>query len=224
TLGLAAGHPLDSADHAGGVASLARAYPPARVLSGEPHKLDRNARYCAAGKHWRWDGVDFRFVHPDRDDGFVANNASCVLRIDAPGGSILLPGDIEATAERALLARGAPVAADVVVAPHHGSETSSTHELVRRVSPEWVLYSVGWANQWDLPHAPVMQRWRPAGYARTDCGGALHLRVTPRGGVGAPRALREQRRRFWHAGCDGVGNSGTMQAVSRPGPARPTEE
>ncbi len=211
-------------DHAGGLDSVAAVYPPQRVLSGEPHRLDRPSRFCAAGDAWTWDGVRFRFVHPTRSDGFVGNNASCVLRISSAGGTALLTGDIETPAERALVERGGPVDADVVVAPHHGSATSSTPALVERVDPTWVLYSVGWSNQWAMPADAVVGRWRPAGFARTDCGGALHLRLRPRSGVAAPQAYRERRRRFWHAGCDGAGTSGTMQAVSRPGAAAQTGE
>jgi len=206
-------------DHAGGLASIAAVYPPERVYSGEPHRLAGESRFCAAGEGWRWDGVRFRFLHPARSDGFVDNNASCVLRITGAGGTALLTGDIEAPAERALVAREASVAADVVVAPHHGSATSSTPALVERVDPDWVLYSVGRSNQWAMPDPAVVERWRPAGFARTDCGGALHVRMRPRAGVATPQAYRERRRRFWHAGCDRAGTSGTMQAVSRPGPA-----
>ncbi len=211
-------------DHAGGLDSVTAAYPPERVFTGEPHRLDGAGRFCAAGHEWRWDGVRFRFVHPTRSDGFVDNNASCVLHIEAAGGNALLTGDIEAPAERALVARDAGIGADVVVAPHHGSASSSTPALVERVDPDWVLYSVGWANQWGMPHASVVERWRPAGLARTDCGGALHVRLDPRTGVAAPRAHREHRRHFWHAGCDRAGSSGTMQAVLRPGVAAHTGE
>ncbi|MDZ7748603.1 MAG: MBL fold metallo-hydrolase [Halofilum sp. (in: g-proteobacteria)] len=202
-------------DHAGGTAAVRRAFPPARLWAGEPRALGRDARLCRAGTAWRWDGVDFRFLHPDPDAGLLGNDASCVLRIDAPGGRILLPGDIERAGERRLLARGAALAADVVVAPHHGSATSSTPAFVARVAPRWVIYAVGHGNRWGFPDPAIMARWRPAGFARTDCAGALHLRIEPGSGVRPPRPWREQRRRFWHAGCGADGKSGNMRAVSR---------
>lgn len=188
-------------DHAGGTEAVRRAYPPAAYWSSVPHRLDGDPGYCARGSEWHWDGVRFRFLHPDRDGAWLGNDGSCVLRIDAPGGSILLPGDIEEPAERALVQRNADLAADVVVAPHHGSASSSTPALVRAVAPEWVLYPVGYRNRWDFPSDEVMARWRPAGLARTDCGGALHVVVRPEHGVASPIAWRERYRRFWHADC-----------------------
>ncbi len=206
-------------DHAGGLDSVRRAYPDARVWSGEPYALDVDAQFCARGHGWHWDGVDFRFLHPGPDRGFVGNNASCVLRIEGEGGSLLLPGDIEAAAERVLRQSAQRLNATVIVAPHHGSDSSSTPRFVERVDPRWVLYPVGFDNQWDFPHGTVVERWRPAGWARTDCGGALHLRIDATDGPQVPVAYRQAHRRFWHAGCVVASDSGTMPAVSRPGTA-----
>lgn len=203
-------------DHAGGAAAVRRLMRPRRVWTGEPRALAAGAAFCSRGREWQWDGVRFRFLHPGRDELWQDNDASCVLRIDGPGGSLLLPGDIEAGAERHLVGRGAALAADVVVAPHHGSSTSSTRPFVRAVSPRWVLYSVGHRNRWDFPHSVVMARWQPAGFARTDCGGALHQEFRPATGVSAPSAWRLQRRRPWHAGCAVTGKSGNMRAVRMP--------
>ncbi len=205
----------EHSDHAGGAPAVRRAYPPQRLWSSAPHRLGDPARFCARGVAWQWDGVRFRFLHPDRDGAWLANDASCVLSIDAPGGRILLPGDIEAAAERALLGREGAIDADVVVAPHHGSASSSTPALVEALAPEWVLYSVGYRNRWGFPDTEVLERWRPAGLARTDCGGALHLALRP-GEPLRPEPWRERYQRFWHAGCDLAEKSGTMRAVVGP--------
>jgi len=207
-------------DHAGGVRAVRGAYPPGRLWSSVPQRFGEEARFCAAGTRWHWDGVGFSFVHPGRDGGWLGNDASCVLRIAAPGGTLLLPGDIEAPAEGALVRGRADVAADVVVAPHHGSATSSTAAFVAAVDPRWVLYSVGYHNRYGFPVDPVVRRWRPAGLARTDCGGALHVVVDPRRGPRAPRAWRREHPRFWRSACGGAGKSGTMRAVVRPAVAR----
>jgi competence protein ComEC len=211
-------------DHAGGLDSVRRAYPEARVWSGEPHALDVDAQLCARGRAWRWDGVHFRLLHPSPDDGFVGNNASCVLRVEGEGGGLLLPGDIEAAAERVLRQSGQRLSAQVIVVPHHGSESSSTPRFVERVDPRWVLYPVGFGNRWDFPDSAVVERWRPAGWARTDCGGALHLRIDAADGPQVPIAFRPTHRRFWHAGCVEASDSGTMRAVSRPAAAAHTGE
>ncbi|MDX1610172.1 MAG: DNA internalization-related competence protein ComEC/Rec2, partial [Halofilum sp. (in: g-proteobacteria)] len=170
-------------DHAGGADAVTRELRPRRIWTSVPARLHPAAGFCARGLGWRWDRVRFRFLHPARDGVWRGNNASCVLRVDGPGGSLLLPGDIEAGAERALVAGGAALAADVVVAPHHGSATSSTPGFVAAVNPRWVLYSVGHGNRWGFPRPQVLAAWRPAGWARTDCGGALHLAFDPGHGV-----------------------------------------
>lgn len=208
-------------DHAGGARALRRAFPGAPVWTSVPHRLGgAAARFCEAGTWWAWDGVRFEFLHPGRDTAWPGNDGSCVLRVRAPGGTLLLPGDIEARAERRLIAGGAALGADVVVAPHHGSATSSTATFVAAVDPAWVLYPVGYRNRWGFPLPEVVARWRPAGHARTDCAGAVHLEIDPRAGVRPPVAWRQRHRRFWHAGCEGDAESGNMRAVVRPAVAR----
>ena len=59
----------------------------------------------------------FAFVDPEAGHPGRGNNASCVLRVTAPGGSMPLTGEIERGAEKALIARHEPVRADIVVAP-----------------------------------------------------------------------------------------------------------
>ncbi len=204
-------------DHAGGRNAVIRDLKPATVWSSAPHRLDREARLCGRGRGWNRDGVAFRFLHPDPDDALTGNDASCVLRIDAPGGSLLLPGDIEATAEWRLLARGAELDADVVVAPHHGSLTSSTPAFVRAVDPDHVLYAVGYRNRWDFPRREVVTRWSPASGLGTDCAGAIRVSIHPETGVSEPRGWRQAAPRFWRSGCARVGKSGTMRAVEPGG-------
>ncbi|WP_070988680.1 DNA internalization-related competence protein ComEC/Rec2 [Halofilum ochraceum] len=204
-------------DHAGGRDAVLRDMAPATVWTSAPHRLETQSRLCARRWNWTWDGVAFRFLHPDPDDALTGNDASCVLRIDAPGGSLLLPGDIESTAEWRLLARGTELDADVVVAPHHGSLTSSTPAFVRAVDPDHVLYAVGYRNRWDFPRPEVVDRWSPASGLGTDCAGAIHVSITPEAGVSKPRGWRQARPRFWRSGCARVGKSGTMRAVEPGG-------
>ncbi|MEX0606601.1 MAG: ComEC/Rec2 family competence protein, partial [Halofilum sp. (in: g-proteobacteria)] len=203
-------------DHAGGAPALRQAYPPEASWTSVPRELWDSARYCGRDVAWNWDGIGFRFLHPDRDGAWLGNDGSCVLRIDAPGGSVLLPGDVEAAAEGALVERAEELDADILVAPHHGSASSSTAAFVDAVTPDWVLYSAGYRNRWDFPDSSVLERWRPAGFARTDCGGGVHVKIGPEGGPSAPVAWRDRYRRFWHAGCDGTEKSGTMRGVVGP--------
>ncbi|MDE2088707.1 MAG: DNA internalization-related competence protein ComEC/Rec2, partial [Gammaproteobacteria bacterium] len=121
-------------DHIGGARSILQRMPVRSVLTSVPRKLGyASARRCVAGQSWRWDGVEFHVVHPPPEWFGRGNDASCVLRVRAPGGSLLLTGDIERPAEEYLLrhhARALP--ARILVVPHHGSRTSSSAAFINR--------------------------------------------------------------------------------------------
>jgi competence protein ComEC len=187
-------------DHTGGAQGLRDAMPVHSELAGEPLP-DTGTRRCAAGMHWRQDGVDFRLLHPQDGDRREGNTASCVLRVEAAGRVILLTGDIDADAERALLATdAASLRADVVLVPHHGSRSSSSPRFVQAVLPRYALVSAGFRNRFGHPHPDVAARWRAAGASVIDTAGsgAVLLRVEQDGKIASPVLWREQERRFWH--------------------------
>jgi competence protein ComEC len=74
-----------------------------------------------------------------------------VLRLSYVGRTILLTGDIEEHAQRALLDRG-NVQADVLVLPHHGSVTASTAAFFAAVDPTVMICS---------SHQPIDQTFSP---------------------------------------------------------------
>src|SRR5699024_2396371 len=124
-------------DHAGGVEALARRFPAAHYSAPDPAILpaavERGA--CRAGQHWHWDGVDFQLLHPAALGG-SSNDTSCVLRIRTGSYAVLLPGDIERAAERRLLQESPEqLRADLLIAPHHGSKTSSAAAFLAAVAP-----------------------------------------------------------------------------------------
>lgn len=191
-------------DHIGGARSLLATMPVYSVLTSVPDRLpERPLQACRRGQAWQWDGVRFEMLHPVAGQR-PGNDASCVLAITAADGSrLLLPGDIERATERALL-RALPDAlhAEVLVAPHHGSATSSTDAFVAAVAPEWVLYPVGYRNRYGFPRAEVRARYAAAGARALDTAqdGAIRFRL----GAGAirPQALRQTGRRLWHRAPD----------------------
>ena len=77
------------------------------------------------------------------------NNASAVLRIVYDRVSVLLTGDIEASAERRLVRQRQPIQSTVLKVPHHGSVTSSTVEFLDAVSPQVAIFTVGYGSQSD---------------------------------------------------------------------------
>jgi competence protein ComEC len=126
------------------------------------------------------------------------NERSCVLKLEARGGSALLAGDIARKTELELLAQhGAALRADVLLVPHHGSGSSSSMPFLEAVSPEHAVFSVGYGNRYRHPHADVVSRYARIGSAvdRTDQRGAITVRL---GGSVAVQSHRDVARRYWH--------------------------
>jgi competence protein ComEC len=193
-------------DHVGGAASLLAGVRVGDVLSSLPdgHPLPGagvpHVR-CDAGQSWTWDGVAFEVLHPTPADHATAtrpNAVSCVLRVAAPGRTLLLTGDIEAAQEQALLARGAALRADVLVVPHHGSRTSSTPAFIQAVSPRVAVFQAAYRSRFGHPAPDVVMRYEAAGVkvVRSDRCGAFSR--TPDGGTACERQVS---RRYWHHGA-----------------------
>jgi len=205
-------------DHTGGAAAVLGAQPRARLQGsiGADHLLQalRPVEPCAAGQGWQWDGVRFEMLYPPPDmapapaaaPGAKApksNALSCVLRITAaaeggaPGASALLVGDIERAQEQALVAAGAPLAADLLLVPHHGSKTSSSEAFVDAVRPRLALVQAGYRNRFGHPAPEVAARYQGHGMAlvqTAQCGAARWSSSTPL----AVHCEREAGRRYWH--------------------------
>lgn len=174
-------------DHSGGALSLLAAMPVGWLSSSLPpdNRIVRAAaehRRCFAGQQWDWDGVHFEMLHPTTvsytSDKWKPNARSCTLKISAGGLSILLPGDIEATSEIELVnSIPAQLRSTVLLAPHHGSGTSSTEGFLDAVAPSLALFQVGYRNRYRHPKPEVYERYAEHGIARlrTDSSGAIAL-------------------------------------------------
>lgn len=111
------------------------------------------------------------------------NNASIVVRISHCGTEILFPGDIEAAAEHHLIDRaGDRLAADVLIAPHHGSNTSSSPAFLNTVNPELAIFSVR-TSRFGQPPPEVLARYtkRNIETLQTDSHGAVRIYVNKAG-------------------------------------------
>jgi competence protein ComEC len=148
-------------DHIGGADTILKNLPVEQILTSVPEKFDgRAATYCNAPQSWNWDGVTFNLISPIEkfDD---ENNNSCVLKIQTSAGSVLLTGDIEAKAEKSLVNNVIEqLPATILVAPHHGSKTSSTQPFIKAVHPEAILIPNGYRNQFKHPSKEVIARYR----------------------------------------------------------------
>lgn len=183
-------------DHIGGADSLREEIPVTDVLSSVPQRL-AGAEACIAPQEWTWDGVRFALIHPS-DPGLRHNDSSCVLHIQGPYGSLLLPGDIERGAEAMLVETYAEqLRADVLVAPHHGSKTSSTADFLAQVQPQIVLFPVGYRNRYHHPHPAVLARYEQITGRLYDSPrhGAVEIHFGPEGM--AVSTYRQDHRRYW---------------------------
>jgi competence protein ComEC len=195
-------------DHSGGALALLDVVPVTWLASSLPQQHAIVARAnrpirCVAGQAWTWNGVRFAVLHPSQeeyDDAHArTNDRSCVVRIDSAHGSALLAGDIEARSEARLVAmQRARLRADVVVVPHHGSRTSSTHAFVRAAAPSIAVVGCGYRNRFGHPRADIVARYTNQGAAvlRTDLEGALTIAFDGRHPLHASSA-RKERARYW---------------------------
>ena len=152
-------------DHIGGAAAVLRQFPDALVLTSVPDKIKypmikAEVKACYEGKAWQWDGVYFEILNPINSENYRGNNHSCVLKVSSGPHAVLLSGDIEHAAERRLVGKyGKKLAATVLVAPHHGSATSSTIPFIDMVDPEYVIFSTGYRNRFGFPQQNIISRY-----------------------------------------------------------------
>lgn len=199
-------------DHAGGAAAVLGAIDVARLRASVPsgHRLWQQAAaagladqgLCRAGTRWVWDAVRFEVVWPDRaPDPDAPNLTACVLRVSNAAHAALLPADIEASSEHALVARmasqGASLKAELLLAPHHGSKTSSSTTFLDAIAPREVMFQVGYRNRFHHPSPSVVTRYRVRGVAsfRSDADG--EVRFETRHGMLDAAAYRVWHRRYW---------------------------
>lgn len=206
-------------DHAGGRHELLATIPVDRVLVGEP-LAGLRAASCHTAGGWEWDGIRFRFLPveqlnppnhssaahsspgasiPELYNAKKGNSRSCVLQIEVGGQAILLPGDIGAAQEQSL-ARSYPdqLAASLLIASHHGSQSSSSWAFIKQVRPRHVVFSSGYHNPFGHPHPQVVERFRQlrSELYNTSASGALEFRWRD-GKLLSPTHYRRIKRRYW---------------------------
>ncbi len=179
----------DDNDHTGGARSILQAMPVSWLLSSlaTDHallQLSADTRRCADGQSWEWDGVRFEVLHPHAEsyaqEKIRDNDRSCVLKISTGKHSVLLTADIEKDSEwRLLKQHEAKLPATLLVAPHHGSKTSSRPAFVEAVQPEYTVFTVGYRNRFGHPKEEVVERYRAVGseLLRSDEDGAIVVKM-----------------------------------------------
>ena len=150
---------------------------------------------CQTGQAEQFDGVRMAVLSPNaqtlRTDNTPDNQKSCVLRFEVnsenPNAlkSILLTGDADMLAEAKMLVdtnpsgtglrtvdamTQTPFKTDIVLMPHHGSDSSSSAPFIQATQAKWAVAQAGMYNSFRHPRADVVQRYVQAGASiwRTD--------------------------------------------------------
>jgi competence protein ComEC len=179
-------------DHSGGWPRLKKTLPVGEAF------LPNNGG-CYRGRKWQLGDLAIEALWPPQEHALKKpNNRSCTLLIEVAGVRVLLPGDIEASAERSLLAQGLP-AVDVLFVPHHGSKTSSSQAFVDALRPRYIIVESGYANRYGHPLERVLARYDAYGATLfwTARDGAIRVRVSELGALEISSSRRE-RPSFWH--------------------------
>jgi len=195
-------------DHIGGTRSVLQAIPVNEVLSSLPADQPllqhlNNVRRCIDGQHWEWDGVQFEILHPSQasydQPGIRDNDRSCVLRISTGKQSVLLTADIQRNSEGQLLRLHADrLPASLLVAPHHGSKSSSSPAFVAAVHPRYTVFTSGYRNRFGHPHPVVVKRYHEMGslLLRSDRDGAVLVDMDQQSF--RLESYRARHRRYWY--------------------------
>lgn len=173
-------HPDD--DHSGGLSKIAQSLPVGEVVESASAESAAGSaslpealpvRRTAAGERFAYGGMLFEVLGP-LEDYAETNDSSVVFRLQYGDFSMLFCGDIEETAEQALLKSGAPLRADVLKVAHHGSNTSTSAALLEAVRPRYAVISSG-EDRNLLPRNAVLKRLDTAGAEvfRTDTDGTV---------------------------------------------------
>jgi competence protein ComEC len=123
-------------------------------------------------------GASLRVLAPAVDaveDGADLNDSSLVLKLAWGSVSFLLPGDLEADGEAALLASGGDLRATVLKVPHHGADTSTTDPFLAAVQPLVSVISVGEDNSFHHPSPSTIDKLDQTVLYRTDENGRVRF-------------------------------------------------
>ncbi len=148
-------------DHAGGLSGLIDQLPYAQLLSNH-HSERLSVEPCLSDRIFYHEKVKYTVVWPQGDmlGKDSSNNDSCVLLVEIADITVLLAGDIEKAVEKTLISGGSlPKDIDILIAPHHGSSTSSSYEFLKWLNPKHIIVSAGYLSRYRHPSKAVLKRY-----------------------------------------------------------------
>jgi competence protein ComEC len=208
-------------DHVGGAASLLKHISFGEMMGSlpidNPLLLNLGVRKipsipCRYKQRWIWDGVEFLIWHPHESTHFQKqysmkpNEMSCVLEVRNKRHSFWLTGDVERQGEAEITERLDAEMLNAIgdrqivfMAPHHGSKTSSSTELLKALEPDIAFAQNGYRNRYGHPHPTVTDRYESLGipfYQTPDTGAQVWLFKS--GPEFSSWFMRSSSRRLWH--------------------------
>lgn len=191
----------DDLDHSGGAETLFANLNIRHRKSGEPLNTTETDA-CQSGQSWSVGRVNVAVLWPDEPNILSGNAASCTTLlsfVDAAGEevTILLPGDIDKAVENRIVER-IPSSLDIVMAPHHGSASSSSYGFVRHTSPTYVVYSAGYQNRYRHPNASVRRRYQREKSVELNTAETGAIVFTWRGAELVVSKTRQSRSKPWY--------------------------
>lgn len=188
-------------DHMGGAQSILKQLKVSEILTSEPQLFpDQSPKACWVGQQWQWDDVHFEIIHPDSTHTKKRNDHSCVLRVQAGKQSVLITGDIEAKSEKKIILREREkIKSNILIVPHHGSQTSSCPEFIQAVSPSYAIIPVGYKNQYGHPKQNIVERYQQANIKllNTINDGAITFLLQNTEILSEPERYRMDNRKYW---------------------------
>ncbi|MCB6183786.1 DNA internalization-related competence protein ComEC/Rec2 [Leeia sp. TBRC 13508] len=196
-------------DHSGGAKSILETLPVSNFYTSldSQHPLSKIQGHhvtCKTGLNWKWDDVAFTFLSPDQSildaENIGDNHKSCVLRISTKSGAILIPGDAEIPEENSMMANWAKeqLKSDILVAGHHGSQTSSSLAWIQTVQPKEVIFTAGKNNHYHHPNRQVVDRFKMENVRTWTSATDGAISIDLKDGRYEISKMRSSKASFWH--------------------------
>ena len=106
------------------------------------------------------DTLKINILAPNNSTYTELNNYSVVTKITYGTTKFLFMGDAEKLSENEIKE---DVTADVIKIGHHGSNTSSSIDFIKKVNAKYGIISVGLNNKYNLPKEETITNWENSG-------------------------------------------------------------
>lgn len=197
-------------DHSGGRYVIEKNIKINKAYAGEAHLVNYSSvvqpliyKQCLTGQSFHLDKLNIDVISP----GKVTknnNDNSCVVKVSDASNSVLLSGDISRSVELQLVTNqnlgktATTLQADILIAPHHGSKTSSSSAFINMVNPSWVVFAAGYKNRWRFPVTSVVERYTNLDVKPLTTGNIGFIRFNVQNQVIEVKTYREDLAAYWY--------------------------